>query len=55
MRQLKAWMLLNGISLTEKHRKLTGEMSYSRSCLIGYMDALLHFVNQPLDEREKDI
>lgn len=55
VRQLKAWMLRNGIPLTQKLKKKTGNISYSRAKLISYLDAILDFVNDEPDERKKDV
>ena len=57
MKNLKLWMLKEGIPLTYPVKCAYGTLSFSRSRLLGYMDQLLKFTfpEDTIPEKEKDI
>lgn len=57
LRQLKAWMLENGMPLKVEHKNVYGATNVKNAILIRYFNKLLKFLEseEERDEKEKDI
>lgn len=57
LRQIKAWMLENGMPITIEYKNVYGRTSVKNSRLIQYFNSLLKFLEKEdgRDEKEKDI